>query len=79
LGSPSTLANPASGAFSQNQNLSRIVIAQVFLLLSQFVPVKEDKDRAKWDTQAEQVRKVRRNSFAAPSLRFFSSTLWNTR
>ncbi|KAF2687332.1 Not1-domain-containing protein [Lentithecium fluviatile CBS 122367] len=58
VGSPSTLANPAPGAFAQNQNLSRIVIAQVFLLLSQFVPVKDDKDRAKWDTQAEQVRKL---------------------
>ncbi|KAI4693473.1 uncharacterized protein J4E88_001845 [Alternaria novae-zelandiae] len=54
-GSPSTASNP-SGASSQN--LSRIVIAQVFLLLSQFGPVKDDKDRAKWDTQTEQIRKL---------------------
>ncbi|KAI0584436.1 ccr4-not transcription complex subunit protein [Pyrenophora tritici-repentis] len=54
-GSPSTSAN-SSGASSQN--LSRIVIAQIFLLLSQFGPVKDDKDRAKWDTQTEQIRKL---------------------
>ncbi|KAJ4305510.1 CCR4-NOT core subunit cdc39 [Kalmusia sp. IMI 367209] len=57
VGSPSTSANPTS-ASAHNQNLSRIVIAQVFLLLSQFGPVKDDKDRAKWDTQAEQIRKL---------------------
>jgi CCR4-NOT transcription complex subunit 1 len=55
-GSPSTASNP-SGASSQN--LSRIVIAQIFLLLSQFGPLKDDKDRSKWDTQTEQIRKVR--------------------
>ncbi|KAF1365387.1 Not1-domain-containing protein [Lizonia empirigonia] len=54
--SPSTATNPASGASSQN--LSRIVIAQVFLLLSQFGPIKDDKDRSKWDTQTEQIRKL---------------------
>lgn len=57
VGSPSTATNPASGASSQN--LSRIVIAQVFLLLSQFGPIKDEKDRSKWDTQTEQIRKVR--------------------
>ena len=56
VGSPSTATNPASGASSQN--LSRIVIAQVFLLLSQFGPIKDEKDRSKWDTQTEQIRKV---------------------
>ncbi|KAJ4332039.1 CCR4-NOT core subunit cdc39 [Didymella glomerata] len=56
VGSPSTATNPASGASSQN--LSRIVIAQVFLLLSQFGPVKDEKDRSKWDTQTEQIRKL---------------------
>ncbi|KAI9882676.1 MAG: Histone deacetylase hda1, partial [Watsoniomyces obsoletus] len=35
--------------------LSKIVIAQVFLLLS---TIKEDKDRTKWDSQAEQIRKL---------------------
>ncbi|KAF2006869.1 Not1-domain-containing protein [Amniculicola lignicola CBS 123094] len=55
VGSPSTAANPASGP---NQNLSRIVIAQVFLLLSQFGPLKDEKDRTKWDTQTEQIRKL---------------------
>lgn len=58
VGSPSTAINPTS-ASAHNQNLSRIVIAQVFLLLSQFGPVKDDKDRTKWETQAEQIRKVR--------------------
>ena len=40
----------------QAGGLSKIVIAQVFLLLS---TIKEDKDRTKWDSQAEQIRKVR--------------------
>ncbi|KAF2828435.1 Not1-domain-containing protein [Ophiobolus disseminans] len=56
VGSPSAAANPAFGASSQN--LSRIVIAQIFLLLSQFGPLKDDKDRSKWDTQTEQIRKL---------------------
>ncbi|CAO2648002.1 Nn.00g089240.m01.CDS01 [Neocucurbitaria sp. VM-36] len=55
VGSPSTATNP-SGASSQN--LSRIVIAQIFLLLSQFGPVKDDKDRSKWETQTEQIKKL---------------------
>ncbi|KAF2111620.1 CCR4-Not complex component, Not1-domain-containing protein [Lophiotrema nucula] len=55
VGSPST-SHPTSGA--STQNLSRIVIAQVFLLLSQFGPVKDAKDRTKWDTQTEQIRKL---------------------
>lgn len=56
VGSPSTANNPTFGVPSQN--LSRIVIAQIFLLLSQFGPLKDEKDRAKWETQAEQIRKV---------------------
>ncbi|EUC49278.1 hypothetical protein COCMIDRAFT_85171 [Bipolaris oryzae ATCC 44560] len=54
-GSPSTSAHSSAAS---SQNLSRIVIAQIFLLLSQFGPVKDDKDRAKWDTQTEQIRKL---------------------
>jgi CCR4-NOT transcription complex subunit 1 len=56
VGSPSTTSNPTSAPATQN--LSRIVIAQVFLLLSQFGPVKDDKDKAKWETQADQIRKL---------------------
>ncbi|KAF2033612.1 Not1-domain-containing protein [Setomelanomma holmii] len=56
VGSPSTTSNPTFGASSQN--LSRIVIAQIFLVLSQFGPLKDDKDRSKWDTQTEQIRKL---------------------
>ncbi|KAF2473358.1 Not1-domain-containing protein [Lindgomyces ingoldianus] len=56
VGSPNTSANPATSA--AGQSLARIVIAQVFLLLSQFGTVKDEKDRAKWDTQAEQIRKL---------------------
>jgi len=44
--SPTTGANP----------LTKIVVAQVYLLLS---TIKEDKDRTKWEQQAEQLRKVR--------------------
>ncbi|ORY10386.1 CCR4-Not complex component, Not1-domain-containing protein [Clohesyomyces aquaticus] len=56
VGSPNTSANPAISA--AGQSLARIVVAQVFLLLSQFGPVKDDKDRAKWDAQAQQIRKL---------------------
>lgn len=40
------------------QNLARIVIAQIFLLLSQVGTVKDEKDKAKWATQLEQIRKL---------------------
>src|SRR5579862_6247055 len=43
---------------SQAGQLSKIVIAQVFLLLS---TIKEDKDKAKWESQADQIRKVCEN------------------
>jgi CCR4-NOT transcription complex subunit 1 len=58
VGSPSTSINPNST--QSGQSLSKIVIAQVFLLLSQFGSIKEDKDKAKWETQADQIRKVSR-------------------
>ncbi|CAI6340370.1 unnamed protein product [Periconia digitata] len=59
VGSPIS-SNPqsASAPKQQKQDLSRIVVAQVFLLLSQLSPVKDDKDRAKWNAQAEQIRKL---------------------
>ncbi|KAF2730810.1 Not1-domain-containing protein [Polyplosphaeria fusca] len=53
VGSPSTATNQQS-----TQNLSRIVIAQVFLLLSQLGPAKDDKDRTKCEAQAENIRKL---------------------
>ncbi|KAH3917603.1 hypothetical protein HBI56_110010 [Parastagonospora nodorum] len=56
VGSPSAASNSTTTASSQS--LSRIVIAQIFLLLSQFGPLKDDKDRSKWDTQIEQIRKL---------------------
>ena len=56
VGSPNTSTNPAT--IQSGQNLSRIVIAQLFLLLSQFGPVKDDRDRSKWEQQTEQIRKV---------------------
>ncbi|KAI9864318.1 MAG: hypothetical protein M1813_003238 [Trichoglossum hirsutum] len=40
---------------SQAGQLSKIVIAQVFLLLS---TIKEDKDKAKWESQADQILKL---------------------
>ncbi|KAF2280315.1 Not1-domain-containing protein [Westerdykella ornata] len=61
LSGPSTLGSPSASnsvSSASNQSLSRIVIAQLFLLLSQFGPLKNDKDRAKWDTQTEQIRKL---------------------
>ncbi|KAI9842255.1 MAG: hypothetical protein M1838_003195 [Thelocarpon superellum] len=52
--------NSPSSATAHNANnqagqLSKIVIAQVFLLLS---TIKEDKDNTKWDSQADQIRKL---------------------
>ncbi|KAL2677919.1 CCR4-Not complex component, Not1-domain-containing protein [Phyllosticta citricarpa] len=52
VGSPSS--NSAASAPS-DQSLSRIVIAQVFLLLSS---LKEDKDKTKWEQQTDQIRKL---------------------
>ncbi|KAI9832892.1 MAG: hypothetical protein M1819_003922 [Sarea resinae] len=48
--------NPANLNLSnQAGQLSKIVIAQVFLLLS---TIKEDKDKTKWESQADQIRKL---------------------
>lgn len=48
--SPST-SSPTTGTSS----LTKIVVAQVYLLLS---TIKEDKDRAKWELQVDQLKKV---------------------
>ncbi|KAI1374394.1 Not1-domain-containing protein [Hypoxylon crocopeplum] len=48
--SPST-SSPTTGTSS----LTKIVVAQVYLLLS---TIKEDKDRAKWELQVDQLRKL---------------------
>ena len=55
------VANSPSG--NQSGQLSKIVVAQVFLLLS---TIKEDKDRTKWDSQVEQIRKVCLGNSAEP-------------
>ena len=52
IGSPSINQTQMQGS---GQSLSKITIAQVFLLLS---TIKEDKDKAKWESQADQIRKV---------------------
>ncbi|KAF2843090.1 Not1-domain-containing protein [Patellaria atrata CBS 101060] len=53
VGSPNPVNNLTSAP--PGQSLSKIVIAQVFLLLSS---MKEDKDKMKWDGQADQIRKL---------------------
>jgi CCR4-NOT transcription complex subunit 1 len=55
-----------------NQSLLKIVIAQVFLLLS---TIKEDKDRSKWESQAEQIRKVRSLRLGTPVFRQLLTSL----
>lgn len=50
IGSPSSSANPTSNP----QSLTKIVIAQVFLLISSL----KEEDKAKWESQAEQLRKL---------------------
>lgn len=53
LTTSSTLGAQSNGQAGQ---VSKIIIAQIFLLLS---TIKEDKDKSKWDLQADQIRKVR--------------------
>jgi hypothetical protein len=46
-------SNPASvGAAQQSQGLSKIVITQIFVLLG---TINQEKDKAKRETQAEQI------------------------
>jgi hypothetical protein len=49
-------SNPASvGAAQQSQGLSKIVITQIFVLLG---TINQEKDKAKRETQAEQIHGV---------------------
>lgn len=51
----SSVANPTGQSGSQTGSLSKIVVAQLVLLLS---TMDKDKDKAKFDSQYDQVRKV---------------------
>lgn len=71
VGSPSTTSNPASASsVVQLGSLSKVVIAQVFLLLS---TIKEDGDKAKWESQADQIRRVGRSSIFASRCSYTSA------
>ncbi|PMD55729.1 Not1-domain-containing protein [Hyaloscypha bicolor E] len=48
-------ASPNTNSPTGSNSLAKIVVAQVYLLLS---TIKEDKDRTKWEQQAEQLRKL---------------------
>ncbi|KAF4633895.1 hypothetical protein G7Y89_g4215 [Cudoniella acicularis] len=48
-------ASPSTNSPTGSNSLTKIVVAQVYLLLS---TIKEDKDRTKWEQQAEQLRKL---------------------
>lgn len=48
-------ASPSTSSPTGASSLTKIVVAQVYLLLS---TIKEDKDRAKWELQVEQLRKL---------------------
>lgn len=48
-------ASPSTNSPTGANSLTKIVVAQVYLLLS---TIKEDKDRTKWEQQAEQLKKV---------------------
>lgn len=60
--------------------MTKIVVAQVYLLLS---TIKEDKDRARWELQVEQLHKVTsplpkeliQETLAANSLKIISSSM----
>ncbi|KAF2198562.1 Not1-domain-containing protein [Delitschia confertaspora ATCC 74209] len=77
VGSPSTTSNPNSSSIPAGQNLSRIVIAQIFLLLSQFGPIKDDRDRTKWDTQTDQIRKLVESNGMEVFSKYFRRLLQN--
>ncbi|KAG9229162.1 putative general negative regulator of transcription subunit 1 [Amylocarpus encephaloides] len=51
----STGASPSTSSPTGSNSLTKIVVAQVYLLLS---TIKEDKDRTKWEEKAEQLRKL---------------------
>ncbi|CAG9943712.1 unnamed protein product [Clonostachys rosea f. rosea IK726] len=48
-------ASPSTSSPTGTNPLTKIVVAQVYLLLS---TIKEDKDRAKWELQVEQLKKL---------------------
>ncbi|EHL03154.1 putative General negative regulator of transcription subunit 1 [Glarea lozoyensis 74030] len=48
-------ASPSTSSPTGSNSLTKIVVAQVYLLLS---TIKEDKDRTKWEEKAEQLRKL---------------------
>lgn len=48
-------ASPSTNSPIGGSGVNKIVVAQVYLLLG---TIKEDKDRTKWEQQAEQLRKV---------------------
>ncbi|PFH62217.1 hypothetical protein XA68_14624 [Ophiocordyceps unilateralis] len=48
-------ASPSTSSPTGTNSLTKIVVAQVYLLLS---TIKEDKDRAKWEIQVDQLRKL---------------------
>ncbi|KAI0129439.1 CCR4-Not complex component [Xylariales sp. AK1849] len=54
-GGPSAGASPITNSPTGNSSLTKIVVAQVFLLLT---TLKDDKDRAKWELQADQLKKL---------------------
>ncbi|KYK55151.1 CCR4-Not complex component, Not1 [Drechmeria coniospora] len=48
-------ASPSTSSPTGGNSLTKIVVAQVYLLLS---TIKEDKDRARWELQVDQLRKL---------------------
>lgn len=54
-GAFSASASPSTNSPVGTSSVNKIVVAQVYLLLS---TIKEDKDRTQWDQKADQLRKV---------------------
>jgi CCR4-NOT transcription complex subunit 1 len=54
-GALSAGASPSTSSPTGTNSLTKIVVAQVYLLLS---TIKEDKESSKWEVQAEQLRKL---------------------
>lgn len=73
-------ASPSTSSPTGANPLTKIVVAQVYLLLS---TIKEDKDRARWELQVEQLHKVTspcprkliQETLTANSLKIISSSM----
>lgn len=56
--------SPSTSSPTGTNSLTNIAVAQVYVLLS---TIKEDKDRARWELQVDQLKKARKSGSHAAS------------